>query len=310
MKVFVAGHRGLVGSAIVRQIEADGRHTWIGKTRAELDLLNREQVFDQLEKASPEALVIAAAKVGGIMANSTQPVEFLSENIQIQTNLLDAAHTLGIRKVVFLGSSCIYPKECPQPIREEYLLTGPLEVTNEAYAIAKISGVKLVDGYNNEYGHHWVSLMPTNLYGPNDNFDRHNSHVLPALIRKINEAVDEGTREITLWGDGSPLREFLHSDDLASAVLLMLSSPSARGLINVGSGIEISIQELAQQIAGLTGYQGRILWDTQKPNGTMRKILDSGKIRNLGWEPKIDLATGLRETNNAFLANREKRAGK
>jgi GDP-L-fucose synthase len=310
MKVFVAGHRGLVGSAIVRQIEAEGRHTWIGKTRAELDLLNREQVFDQLEKASPEALVIAAAKVGGIMANSTQPVEFLSENIQIQTNLLDAAHTLGIRKVVFLGSSCIYPKECPQPIREEYLLTGPLEVTNEAYAIAKISGVKLVDGYNSEYGHHWVSLMPTNLYGPNDNFDRHNSHVLPALIRKFNEAVDEGTREITLWGDGSPLREFLHSDDLASAVLLMLSSPSARGLINVGSGIEISIQELAQQIAGLTGYQGRILWDTQKPNGTMRKILDSGKIRNLGWEPKIDLATGLRETNNAFLAIREKRAGK
>lgn len=308
MKIFVAGHRGLVGSAIVREIEADGDHIWIGRTRQELNLLNREQVFEQLENASPDALVIAAAKVGGILANSTHPVEFLSENIQIQTNLLDAAHILGIKKVVFLGSSCIYPKDCPQPIREEYLLTGPLEVTNEAYAIAKISGVKLVDAYNRQYGHQWVSLMPTNLYGPNDNFDAYNSHVLPALIRKFNEAVDAGAQDITLWGDGSPLREFLHSDDLASAVLLVLNSASASGLINVGSGNEISIHDLAQHIAGLTGFDGQITWDTHKPNGTMRKILDSSKMRNLGWEPKIDLVTGLRETNRAFLAKRENRA--
>jgi GDP-L-fucose synthase len=300
MKVFVAGHRGLVGSAIARAIDFEGLHTWVGKTRNELDLLDRNEVFEQLEKEAPDALVIAAAKVGGIVANSTYPVEFLSENLQIQTNLLDAAHALAIRKVIFLGSSCIYPKECPQPIREEYLLTGPLEVTNEAYAIAKISGVKLVDFYNREYGHNWVSLMPTNLYGPNDNFDATSSHVLPALIRKFNEAVEANLSEVTLWGDGTPLREFLHSDDLADAVLMVLKKSSARGLINVGSGKELSIRDLANQITQLTGFRGKVSWDASKPNGTMRKILDSSRMRNLGWAPKIDLEAGLAEVNLAF----------
>lgn len=301
MKVYVAGHKGLVGSAVVRAINADTNFTWIGKSRAELDLLDREAVFNTLSTEKPDALVIAAAKVGGIVANKDYPVEFLSENLQIQTNLLDAAHHHGIERVVFLGSSCIYPKLSPQPILESYLMTGPLEETNEAYAVAKIAGVKLVNSYNEEYGHKWLSLMPTNLYGPNDDFHPTNSHVIPALIRKFCEAKQEKINSVTLWGDGTPLREFLHSDDLARAVLKLLQNSEAIGLINIGSGLEISIRDLAEKIAALAGYSGAIEWDPTRPNGTMRKVLDSQKIRSLGWNPTMDLDSGLKETIESFL---------
>lgn len=301
MKVFVAGHKGLVGSAVVRAINADTNFTWIGKSRAELDLLDREAVFNKLSTDEPDALVIAAAKVGGIIANKDNPVEFLSENLQIQTNLLDAAHYHDIERVIFLGSSCIYPRLSPQPILESYLMTGPLEETNEAYAIAKIAGVKLVNSYNEEYGHKWLSLMPTNLYGPNDNFHPTNSHVIPALIRKFCEAKQQKINSVTLWGDGTPLREFLHSDDLARAVLKLLQNREAIGLMNVGSGLEISIRDLAEKIAALVGYSGAIEWDHTRPNGTMRKVLDSQKIRSLGWNPALDLDSGLKETIESFL---------
>lgn len=296
MRIFVAGHRGLVGSAIVRNIEAAGDHEWFGRSRSELDLLDRKAVFEFVAAEKPDAVVIAAAKVGGILANNTYPVEFLSENLQIETNLIDACHKAGIERVLFLGSSCIYPKLAPQPIKEEYLLTGPLEPTNEAYALAKISGLKLVESYRREYNRKWISAMPTNMYGPGDNFDPQNSHVLPALIRRFHEAKVAGAPSVTCWGDGSPMREFLHADDLASACVFMLENYDGDVALNVGTGEDITIRELTEIIAEVVGYQGEILWDTEKPNGTPRKLLDVSKLKGLGWEPKLALREGIAST--------------
>ena len=294
MKIYVAGHRGLVGSAIVRAIERSDQHTWVGRVRTELDLLDRKAVFAFIESEKPDWVVIAAAKVGGIRANSEFPVQFLSENLQIETNLLDACHASNIRRVLFLGSSCIYPKMCPQPINEDYLLTGPLEPTNEAYALAKIAGLKLVQAYRAQYEHDWISAMPTNLYGPGDNFDLKNSHVLPALVRKFHEAKKQGVPEVTLWGSGSALREFLHADDLATACLHLLENYSGDIALNVGSGREVSIKELANLIAEIVGYSGRIAWDVNMPDGTPRKFLDTTRIRETGWTPEVSLENGIR----------------
>lgn len=293
MKIFVAGHLGMVGSAIVRKIESDQVHTWVGRSRSELDLLDRSAVFQTLEFEKPEALVIAAAKVGGIVANATQPVEFLSENLQIQTNLMDAAHAVGVPGLIFLGSSCIYPKFAQQPIAEESLLTGILEPTNEAYAIAKIAGLKLVQAYRTQYKHKWVSVMPTNLYGPGDNFDANTSHVIPGMITKFMTAKDQGLSEVTLWGTGSPLREFLHVDDLADAVLYILENFDDSIALNIGSGEEVSISYLAELIRELTGFNGKVNWDHSKPDGTPRKKLDLSRLNSLGWSSKIDLKQGL-----------------
>ena len=303
MRIFVAGHRGLVGSAIVRNIEAEGKHEWFGRTRAELDLLDRKAVFDFLAQEKPDAVIIAAAKVGGIYANNTYPVEFLSENLQIETNLIDGCHKADIQRVLFLGSSCIYPKLAPQPIKEEYLLTGPLEPTNEAYALAKISGLKLVEAYRREYGRKWISAMPTNMYGPGDNFDPQNSHVLPALIRRFHEAKVSGAPSVTCWGDGSPMREFLHADDLATACIFMLENYDGDVALNVGTGVDITIKELTEVIADVIGYQGEILWDADKPNGTPRKLLDVSRLTNLGWSPKLSLREGIASTYKWYLEN-------
>jgi GDP-L-fucose synthase len=301
MKIYVAGHRGLVGSAIVRAIESRGEHTWIGRTRAELDLLDRDSVFSFLESEKPDAVVIAAAKVGGIHANSSFPVQFLSENVRIETNLMDGSHSAGIEKLLFLGSSCVYPKYAKQPIKEEYLLTGELETSNEAYAIAKIAGIKLVQAYRKQYGRNWISAMPTNMYGPGDNFDLENSHVLPALIRKFHEAKKRGDTEVTLWGSGSPKREFLHADDLGSACLFLLENYNSASPINVGVGRDIPINELANLIQEIVGYSGRIVWDRSKPDGTPQKLLDVSRINQLGWESSIDLKNGLEETYKWYV---------
>ena len=303
MRIYVAGHRGLVGSAIVRNIEASGEHEWFGRTRAELDLLDRKAVFEFIATEKPDAVIIAAAKVGGIMANNTYPVEFLSENLQIETNLIDACHRAEIEQVLFLGSSCIYPKLAPQPIKEEYLLTGPLEPTNEAYALAKISGLKLIESYRREYNRKWISAMPTNMYGPGDNFDPQNSHVLPALIRRFHEAKVSNAPSVTCWGDGSPMREFLHADDLASACIFMLENYDGDVALNVGTGEDITIRELTEIIAEVVGYEGEILWDTEKPNGTPRKLLDVSKLKGLGWEPRLALREGIASTYEWYLAH-------
>jgi GDP-L-fucose synthase len=303
MKIYVAGHIGLVGSAIVRAIESDGKHTWIGQTRSELDLLNRKAVFDYLAREKPDAVVIAAAKVGGIHANDTYPVEFLSENLQIETNLMDASHAAAISRLLFLGSSCVYPKLSPQPIKEEYLLTGELEATNEAYALAKISGLKLIQAYRKQYGHKWISAMPTNMYGPGDNFDLENSHVLPALIRRFHDAKTSGSSSVSLWGTGSPKREFLHADDLGRACLFLLENYDDDVAINVGVGQDISIKELAELIRTTVGYQGDVAWDSSKPDGTPRKLLDVSRITSLGWKPEIILEDGIHSTYSWFLEN-------
>ena len=296
MKIYVAGHRGLVGSAIVRSIESQGEHTWIGRTRAELNLLDRDSVFSFLASETPDAVVIAAAKVGGIHANSTFPVQFLSENMQIETNLMDGSHSAGIEKLLFLGSSCVYPKFAQQPIKEEYLLTGELESSNEAYALAKISGLKLVQAYRKQYGHKWISAMPTNMYGPGDNFDLENSHVLPALIRKFHDAKQQNDENVTLWGTGSPKREFLHADDLGTACVFLLENYDSDVPINIGTGKDISIAELASLIKEIVGFEGGIIWDSSKPDGTPRKLLDVSRIRNLGWAPETELRSGITST--------------
>lgn len=303
MKIYVAGHKGLVGSAIVRSIEAGKIDTWFGRTRQELDLLDRKAVFNFVAESKPDAVIIAAAKVGGIHANKSFPAEFLSENLQIETNLIDACKAAEISKVVFLGSSCIYPKMADQPITEESLLTGPLEPTNEAYALAKIAGLKLIQAYRTEYGKKWISLMPTNLYGPGDNFDLENSHVLPALIRRFHEAKINGQENVVAWGTGMPLREFLHADDLADAILFLLREYDGDVAINVGSGEELTIKELTQLVAKVVGYNGQIIWDTEKPDGTPRKLLDTTRLRSLGWSPRIQLEDGLRSTYLWFLEN-------
>jgi GDP-L-fucose synthase len=309
MRIYVAGHRGLVGSAIVRQIEAQGKDTWIGKTRHELNLLDRQAVFEFLAQEKPDAVIIAAAKVGGIHANSTFPVEFLSENLQIETNLMDASHKANIDRLLFLGSSCVYPKFAEQPIKEELLLTGPLEPTNEAYALAKISGLKLVQAYRWQYGHRWISAMPTNMYGPGDNFDLENSHVLPALIRKFHDGKASGAKSVTLWGTGAPRREFLYSDDLGKACLFLLENYDDEVAINVGVGEDISIKDLADLVARIVEFDGEINWDSSKPDGTPRKLLDVSKLSELGWKPSVGLSLGVAETYKWFKTSTVAGAG-
>ncbi len=295
----------MVGSAVANLAKTRNFEIF-GKGSMELDLTNRNAVFDEMKRIKPDALVMAAAKVGGIGANSNSPVDFLSVNLQIQTNLLDAAHFAGIERVLFLGSSCIYPKFAAQPILESALLTGVLEPTNEPYAIAKIAGLKLVDAYRKQYGHKWISAMPTNLYGPRDNFDLESAHVLPALIHKFHYAKIAKRQEVTIWGDGTPLREFLHVDDLASACLMLLDKYDDSVAINVGSGEESSIYELAQNIREIVGFNGLISFDESKPNGTPRKLLSAEAINNLGWKSQIDLKSGLASTYDWFLNNEAK----
>ncbi len=301
MKIYVAGHGGLVGSAIVKNIESDSTHTWIGRTRSELDLLDRNAVSEFLAREKPDAVIIAAAKVGGIHANNTYPVEFLSQNLQIETNLIDGSFGAGVEKLLFLGSSCVYPRLSKQPIKEEELLSSELEETNEAYAIAKIAGLKLVQAYRKQYGLKWISAMPTNIYGPGDNYDLENSHVLPALIRKFHEAKINNLESVALWGSGSPKREFLHSHDLASACVFLLENYDGDVAINVGTGNDLSILDLALLIREIVGYAGDIDWDSSKPDGTPRKLLDVSRISDLGWSPKIDLKTGISMTYESFL---------
>jgi GDP-L-fucose synthase len=302
MLIYVAGIKGMAGSAISLEASNQG-HEIIGKTSSELDLTDRQAVFKELIDTKPDSLVIAAAKVGGIGANSSLPTNFLSINLQIQTNLLDAAHAAKIERVLFLGSSCIYPKLAPQPIPETALLTGALEPTNEFYAIAKIAGLKLVEGYRRQFGHHWIAVMPTNLYGPRDNFDLESAHVLPALIHRLHKAKIQGAKNVKIWGDGTPLREFLHVDDLARACLLLLRSYDESIAINIGSGQELSIKNLAHLVAKIVGFSGGIIFDLERPNGTPRKLLDSTRIEEFGWKAQINIETGIATTYDWFLAN-------
>ncbi|MFJ9753594.1 GDP-L-fucose synthase family protein [Streptomyces sp. NPDC101149] len=294
-RVFVAGHRGLVGSAVARRLAADG-HEVLTRTRAELDLRDAARTAAELAALRPDAVVLAAAKVGGIMANSTQPVQFLEENLQIQLSVIAGAHAAGVGRLLFLGSSCIYPKHAAQPITEDALLTGPLEPTNEAYALAKIAGIVQVQSYRRQYGASFISAMPTNLYGPGDNFDLETSHVLPALIRRFHEAVAEGREEVVLWGSGTPRREFLHVDDLAAACAVLLRSYDGNEPVNVGCGSDLTIRELAGTVAEVTGFAGRISWDTTRPDGTPRKLLDISRLAQLGWKPAVPLRDGIATT--------------
>lgn len=302
-KIYIAGHNGMVGSACWRALENSGYENLIGKSSNELDLRNQEAVKEFLDRERPHAIVDAAAKVGGILANDTYPYEFLMDNMLIQNNLIRSAHELNIPKFIFLGSSCIYPKLAPQPLKEEYLLTGPLEPTNEWYAIAKISGVKLIEALRKQYNRDYVALMPTNLYGPGDNFDLETSHVLPAMIRKFHEAKINDLPSVVLWGTGEPMREFLHVDDLASAVKLSLTSSLNKSYYNVGTGKDIKINQLAEIIKNAIGYAGEILWDTSKPDGTPRKILDITMIRNEGWNHSVSLKEGIKQTYTWFSHN-------
>jgi len=303
MTILVAGGSGLVGSAIVRELKRLNQDV-IGISSKDVNLLDREKTFEFINNFKPTAIIDSAAKVGGIGGNNSYPVEFLSQNLQIQSNLMDAAHAAKVLKFVFLGSSCIYPRDCAQPIKEEYLLTGALEQTNSAYAVAKIAGIELIKSYRKEYGHKWISVMPTNMYGPNDNFDLENGHVLPVLIRKFIEAKRSGSGEVILWGSGSPLREFLHVDDLAKAVVLCMDKYDDSKQINIGSGHEVSIKDLADKISKAVGFSGEIIWDSSKPDGTMRKVLDSSKIANLGWKPLISLDQGIASTVEWYLQNK------
>ena len=306
---FVAGHRGLVGSAIVRRLVDSGFDNVITKTSAELDLRDREPVFDFITATRPRYVVLAAAKVGGIMANSSYPVDFLSDNLRIQVNVLDAAWTAGVERLLFLGSSCIYPKFADQPIREESLLTGPLEPTNDAYAIAKIAGVLHVQAVRQQYGLPWISAMPTNIYGPNDNFSPMGSHVLPALIRRYDEAAGSGADTVTNWGTGSPRREFLHANDLADACLYLLEHYDGPQQVNVGSGTDVTIREIAETISDVIGFDGETLWDTGKPDGTPQKLLDVSKLTHLGWTAKIGLQQGIEQTVDWYRQNIGSRRG-
>ena len=304
-KIFVAGHRGLVGSALVRNLEASGFRNLLKRDRAQLDLSNDAAITEFFAKEKPNVVIFAAARVGGIKANDDYPVEFLLDNLRLQNNVIRAAHENGARKLLFLGSSCIYPKFAPQPISESALLTGPLEPTNEAYAIAKIAGIKLCQAYAREYGDNFISAMPTNLYGPNDNFNLDSSHVVPALLRKAHEAKANGARELTLWGSGKPRREFLHVDDLASACVFLLEKYDSPEIINVGCGEDVSIRELAEMICDVIGFKGNLVWDTSKPDGTPQKLLDVSKMRALGWQSTISLRDGIKRTYDWFLQNQE-----
>jgi len=303
-KIFIAGHKGMVGSAIWRLLEKKGYTNLIGKSSKELDLRNQDDVIRFFNNTKPEIVIDAAAKVGGIWANQQHPYTFLLENLQIQNNLIDASHLFDCEKFIFLGSSCIYPKLAKQPIREEYLLTGSLEPSNEGYAIAKIAGVKACEAIRKQYGKDFVSLMPSNLYGSYDNFDLESSHVLPAMVRKFDDA-KESNETVYLWGSGSPMREFLHVDDLADAVYFTLNNNLGGHLYNVGSATEISIKSLAELIQRIVGHQGKIIWDQSKPDGTPRKLMDSSKFYDLGWKPKIGLETGIENTYQWFLKNKD-----
>jgi len=303
IRLFIAGHRGLVGSALERAFSADSQYEIITRTRQELDLNDRHAVRAFFEKERPQQMVVAAAKVGGIKANNDYPVEFLLQNLQIQNNLIESAADFGVEKLLFLGSSCIYPKFADQPIQEDSLLTGVLEPTNEPYALAKIAGIKLCQAYWRQYGKHYLSAMPTNLYGPRDNFDLQNSHVLPALIHKFHLAKINGADDVTVWGSGSPRREFLYSDDLAAACKVLLERYDSPEIVNIGCGEDVTIKELAETVREVIGFEGDLVWDTTKPDGTPRKLLDISRIRELGWEPKVDLRTGIRQAYEWFLAN-------
>ncbi|MBA3883340.1 MAG: GDP-L-fucose synthase [Chthoniobacterales bacterium] len=300
-KIFVAGHRGLVGSAIIRRLESERFTNVVTRERRELDLLDERAVTDFFANEKPEIVVLAAAKVGGIKANNDYPVEFLLENLRLQSNVISAAHANNVRKLLFLGSSCIYPKHAPQPIREEALLTGPLEPTNDAYAIAKIAGIKLCQAYASEYGENHISAMPTNLYGPHDNFDLGSSHVLPALLRKAHEAKTNGATEIVVWGTGEPRREFLHVDDMADACLFLLANYDSAEIVNVGCGEDITVRDLARLICDVVGFRGEIRFDPSKPDGTPRKLLDTSRVSALGWKPQISLRNGIAATYDWFI---------
>lgn len=310
-KIYIAGHRGLAGSALVRQLSAKGYRNLITRTHAELDLTNQAAVHDFFAKEKPEYVFLAAARVGGIVANNTYPAEFIHSNLSIQNNVIHSAWEFDVERMLFLGSSCIYPRDCPQPIREEYLLTGPLEPTNRPYALAKIAGVEMCHAYNRQYRTRYLAVMPTNLYGPGDNYDLNNSHVLPALIRKMHEAKQSNAKEVVLWGSGTPKREFLYVDDLADALVFLatldderygkLVAPTGWPLINVGTGEDGTIRELAEIIAGVVGYTGKFVQDTSKPDGTMRKVLDVSKIRGLGWKPKVALMDGIALAYEDFM---------
>ena len=300
MTIVVAGSTGLAGSAIVRAYEKTGEQI-IGINRSVCDLLDRDATISFIKKSKPTIVVDAAAKVGGIGANNAYPVEFLADNLRIQSNLMEAAHAADVEKFIFLGSSCIYPRDSAQPIKEEYLLTGPLEETNSAYAIAKIAGIELIKSFRKEYGRHWISLMPTNLYGPRDNFELQGSHVLPAFIRRFVEAKESGRTKETLWGTGSPMREFLHVDDLAKAVVIAGQKYDSAQHLNIGSGEDLTIKALAELVAELAGFKGEIAWDSSKPDGTPRKVLDVTKVKSLGWEPAISLKDGIASTIEWYI---------
>ncbi len=302
-KIYIAGHRGLVGSALLRKLQATGYEDIILKTRSELDLLNDEAVKNFFQKEKPVYVFLAAAKVGGIIANDEHPAEFIYENLKIQTNIIHNAYINNVKKLLFLGSSCIYPKLAKQPIQEDYLLDGKLEPTNKAYAVAKIAGIIMCQAYNKQYGTNFISVMPTNLYGLNDNFDLQSSHVIPALLRKFHDAKTHGKKEVILWGTGSPKREFLHVDDLADACIFLMNNYSDSEIINIGSGEDISIKELADIIKNIVGFTGEIVWDSSKPDGTPRKLLNVNKINNLGWRHKIELLDGIKSTYDWYKKN-------
>ncbi len=304
-KIYIAGHRGMVGSAIYRKLQEKGFHNFVLKTSKELDLRNQQAVSDFFQVQKPDYVFLAAAKVGGIIANSTYRADFLFENLAIQNNVIHSAYETDVRKLMFLGSSCIYPKLAPQPLKEEYLLSGFLEETNEPYAIAKIAGIKLCEAYRSQYGCDFISVMPTNLYGPNDNYDLQNSHVLPAMIRKFHEAKVSKNESVTLWGTGSPMREFLHADDLAEACAYLMENYSEPQFINVGTGIDITIKELAETVSKIVGFEGRLVWDTTKPDGTPRKLMDVSKLHEQGWKHTIDLQEGISLAYQDFLEHHE-----
>jgi GDP-L-fucose synthase len=304
MTILIAGATGLAGSALLREFKRLGLSV-LGISSKDVNLLDRSATFEYIKNLSPRIIIDAAAKVGGIGATSIFPVEFLSQNIQIQTNLIDAAHHASVEKFVFLGSSCIYPRDCIQPIKEEYILTGALESTNSSYSIAKLAGIELIKSYRKEYGRAWISVMPTNLYGPNDNFDLENGHVLGTLIRKIFESKNLNSQTVNLWGTGKPRREFLHVDDFAKAVVFCMENYDSDSTINIGSGIDVTIKELAGKIAEAIDFKGEFIWDTSKPDGTMQKLLDIGKISKLGWKPTIQLEQGIKMTVEWYKENQQ-----
>jgi len=299
-KIYVAGHRGMVGSAIWRALESRGFSNLVGVTHAELDLQDQQAVSSFYKSERPDHVIIAAAKVGGILANSTQPAEFLYNNLQIQNNLIHGAYVAGVKKLLFLGSSCIYPKLAQQPLKEEYLLSGPLEPTNEWYAVAKIAGIKMCQAYRRQYGCDFISAMPTNMYGPNDNYDPQGSHVLPSLIRKFHEAKESGSPSVTCWGTGSPLREFLYADDLGRACVFLMEHYSDEQFINVGYGSDLSIRKLSETVKQVVQFDGHIVWDASKPDGTPRKLMDSSRLLQLGWKPAVDLESGIKLAYDDF----------